>query len=86
MERMCDKCTVAGCLLDPMGKACESARHQYCPDVQPTNADWLDHCLGLDEAFTASCLLRMIQEICKDGARPTEAAICAYLKAPHEES
>lgn len=36
---ICDRCRVSGCLLEPLGKACESTRKRECPDVIYTNAD-----------------------------------------------
>ena len=37
--KLCDRCRVAGCLLNYGGKACKNARKQNCPDVVFTNAD-----------------------------------------------
>lgn len=37
--KICDRCRVAGCLLNYGGKACRNARKQNCPDVVFTNAD-----------------------------------------------
>ena len=37
--KLCDRCRVAGCLLNYGGKACKNARKQNCPYVVFTNAD-----------------------------------------------
>ena len=33
--KLCDRCTVSGCCLNYLGKACEHARQETCPEVQP---------------------------------------------------
>lgn len=37
--KLCDRCRVAGCLLNYGGKACREARKRECPDVVFTRAD-----------------------------------------------
>ena len=37
--KLCDRCRVAGCLLNYGGKACQNARRRECPDVVFTHAD-----------------------------------------------
>lgn len=37
--KLCDRCTVSGCCLNYLGKACEHARQETCPEVQPNNAE-----------------------------------------------
>ena len=37
--KLCDRCRVAGCLLNYGGKACKNARKKDCPDVVFTNAE-----------------------------------------------
>lgn len=37
--KVCDRCRVAGCLLNYGGEACQNARRRECPDVVFTNAD-----------------------------------------------
>lgn len=37
--RMCDRCSVPDCLLNPGGKACQCARKVHCPEVVRNNAD-----------------------------------------------
>lgn len=37
--KMCDRCGVPGCCLTYLGKACQNARREHCPDVQLNNAE-----------------------------------------------
>ena len=40
--KICDRCSVPGCLLNPGGKACQCARKAYCPEVVRNNADKME--------------------------------------------
>jgi len=40
--KMCDRCSVPGCLLNPGGKACQCARKVHCPEVVRNNADKME--------------------------------------------
>lgn len=46
--KLCDRCAVSGCCLNYLGKACEHARQEACPEIQPNNAEHL--CNLLDNA------------------------------------
>lgn len=37
--KMCDRCSVPGCALNPGGKACQCARKRVCPEVVRNEAD-----------------------------------------------
>lgn len=37
--KICDRCTVGGCLLTPGGKACQRARKRECPEVVQNEGD-----------------------------------------------
>lgn len=76
MMKLCDRCTVPGCCLDYLGKACEHAREEHCPAAQPNRAEVL--CSVDYETDMALLLARMYGEIC-EGDAPSAAAILDWL-------
>lgn len=80
MKRLCDRCTVSGCLLDYMGKGCQNARKDMCPDVRPTRLDAMD---GMGCESLVSMLADMVAEVkdCDD----YREAVRAWLETEVEE-
>ena len=79
--KMCDRCSVPGCLLDYRGKACEDARNEHCPDVQLNNAEYIT---GMSIEELATDLLEIFQDLCEDGV-PSKEYMQWWLKQPYEE-
>lgn len=67
--KMCDRCRVPGCCLTYLGKACENARKEHCPEVQPNRAEIITN---MDMNELATELIPMIEELCEDGVPSVE--------------
>lgn len=74
--KLCDRCCVPGCCLNYLGKACASARKEYCPDVEPNRAEIISN-MSLDEMATQ--LIPMFEELCEDGV-PSPEAVRDWLR------
>lgn len=79
--KLCDRCCVPGCCLNYLGTACENARREECPDVQPNRAE-LIAAMSLDEM--AERLISMFEEICEDGV-PAPDYMRSWLAGTPEE-
>lgn len=73
--KLCDRCRVPGCCLNYLGKACENARKEYCPEAKPTKGELMH---DMDYNQMAAALWNMCQELCKDGV-PSKADIVTWL-------
>lgn len=79
--KLCDRCSVPGCCLDYLGKACENARRQTCPNVRPNRAEILTN-MDIDELTTR--LVPMVMELCEDGVPSPELTKMWLLGEPGE--
>lgn len=79
--KVCDRCRVAGCLLDYGGKACKSARKRECPDVVFTRADEIR---DMDNEEMAREILRMIFDLGEAAEKVDEIMVMDYLGEPVE--
>lgn len=66
---LCNRCRVPGCCLDYLGKACESARKEHCPEVKRNRAEIISD-MDIDEM--AKKLLPVFEELCEDGVPSPE--------------
>lgn len=80
--KLCDRCRVPGCLLNYLGTACENARKEICPDVQPNRAEIIAS-MSLDEM--AAQLVPMFEELFEDGV-PSPDYMKFWLEQPAEEA
>lgn len=78
--KLCDRCSVPGCCLDYLEGACEAARKEYCPDVEPSRFEKIQ-ALELDEL--AHYIVDMIVDLCEDGL-PSLGYVIDWLKQPAE--
>lgn len=77
--KLCDRCRVSGCLLDYLGTACQHAREQECPDVQPNRAELIAN-MSLNEMAT-EMVAAILYELCEDGV-PNKEQILHWLSSP----
>lgn len=73
--KLCDRCRVPGCCLDYLGKACQSAREQECPDIQPNRAEQLTN--GDIDELTEK--LHHMLELFEDDFVPDKARLKKWL-------
>ncbi len=75
MNKMCDRCRVGGCLLTYLGKGCENARKEACPDVRPNRAELIS---SMDMDQMVHLFPKVLRELCQPGVPPDEF-IMAWL-------
>lgn len=78
--KLCDRCSVPGCCLDYLGNACEAARKEYCPEIQPSRVENMQK-MEIEEL--AQYIVDMIADLCEDGL-PSVEYVRDWLKQPAE--
>lgn len=84
--KLCDRCRVAGCLLNYGGKACQEARKEQCPDVVFTNADKIRE---MEDEKLAALLMHMRGGDQCRGCSDAKACITCcldWLREPAEDA